>query len=167
MLAAVSKGMSPSLAIYLVSILNAASVFGRTLPAGLADKYGRFNVLVIAMVITTVLVLGMWIPASNNATIIAFAALFGFSSGSIVSVIPACVAQLSDVRQIGVRTGTLFSFVSVAVLAGSPIGGQLIIADAGKYVKLQIFAGVMMSAGSVAFVVLRMILAEWKIMVKV
>lgn len=147
--------------------INDSSVFGRTLPAGLADKYGRFNVLSVAMVVTTVLVLGMWIPASSNAAIITFAALFGFTSGSIVSVIPACVAGLSDVRQIGVRTGTLFSFVAIAVLVGSPIGGQLISEDNGSFVDLQIFSGVMMAAGCVPFIVLRMILAEWKLVVKI
>ena len=119
------------------------------------------------MIITTILVLGMWIPVSTNAALIVFAALFGFTSGCIVSVIPACVAQLSDVRQIGVRTGTLFTFVAIAVLCGSPIGGQLIITDNGKFVKLQIFAGVMMAAGCVPFIILRMMLAEWKLMVKV
>jgi MFS family permease len=133
----------------------------------LADKYGRFNVLIIAMIVTTILVLGMWIPVSSNAGLIVFAGLFGFTSGCIVSVIPACVAQLSDVRQIGVRTGTLFTFVAIAVLVGSPIGGQLIILDNGGFVKLQVFSGVMMAAGCVPFIALRMIIAEMKLKVKV
>lgn len=34
-------GMSPGLAQYLVTILNAASLFGRTIPGFLADKIGR------------------------------------------------------------------------------------------------------------------------------
>jgi nitrate/nitrite transporter NarK len=40
-------GMSPSLAQYLVSILNAASLFGRTIPGYIADKIGRYNMMVI------------------------------------------------------------------------------------------------------------------------
>jgi hypothetical protein len=49
-LEATAKGMGASLAGYLVSILNGASVFGRTLPAYFADRFiGRFNIL-IAMV---------------------------------------------------------------------------------------------------------------------
>lgn len=39
--------MRPSLAQYLVSILNAASLFGRTIPGFAADKIGRFNMLMI------------------------------------------------------------------------------------------------------------------------
>ena len=57
--------------------------------------------------------------------------------------------------------------VAVAVLVGSPIGGQLISADKGSFVDLQIFSGVMMAAGCVPFIVLRMLLAEWKLMVKI
>ena len=40
-------GMSDGLAQYLVPILNAASLFGRTIPGFLADKIGRFNMMVI------------------------------------------------------------------------------------------------------------------------
>ena len=44
-LEAMSLGMSSRLAAYLVSILNAASLFGRTIPGYLADKAGRFNMM--------------------------------------------------------------------------------------------------------------------------
>jgi hypothetical protein len=38
--------MSTSLALYLVPILNAASLFGRVAPNRLADKIGPTNVLI-------------------------------------------------------------------------------------------------------------------------
>ena len=44
-LEAVHYGMSPNLAQYMVSILNAASFFGRTVPGYVADKIGRFNMM--------------------------------------------------------------------------------------------------------------------------
>ena len=47
-LEAVHYGMSPGLAQYLVSILNAASFFGRTLPGFIADKIGRFNMMFVS-----------------------------------------------------------------------------------------------------------------------
>jgi len=46
-LEATSVGMGAGLAQYLVSILNAASLFGRTIPGYVADKIGRFNMMVI------------------------------------------------------------------------------------------------------------------------
>lgn len=41
-------GMNPNLSQYLVSILNGASLFGRTLPGAFADKVGRYNMLCVA-----------------------------------------------------------------------------------------------------------------------
>jgi MFS family permease len=167
-LEATAKGMGASLAGYLVSILNAASVFGRTLPAHVADRYvGRFNILITMAITTTVLVLGMWIPASSNAALVVFAALFGFTSGSIVSITPALVAQISDVRQIGVRTGTIFTIVSIAVLISNPIAGALVTADHGGFLKLQVFAGAVMVGGCFFLVLARIKLAGLQLTTKV
>ena len=49
---AISYGMSYKLAQYLVPILNAASFFGRTVPGFIADKIGRFNMMIIMCVFT-------------------------------------------------------------------------------------------------------------------
>lgn len=51
-LEALHFGMGPRLAFYMVSILNAASFFGRTVPGYVADKIGRFNMMVIMMFFT-------------------------------------------------------------------------------------------------------------------
>jgi MFS family permease len=122
----------------------------------------------IAMaIITTVLVLAMWIPASTNAGIITFAALFGFTSGTIISMAPALVAQISDVRRIGVRTGTIFTIMSIAVLISNPIAGALVVQGHGGYVKLQVFAGSMMAGGSIFLILTRINLTGFNLRVKV
>ena len=51
-LEATHYGMSEHLAQYLVSILNAASFFGRTVPGFIADKIGRFNMMFIMCIFT-------------------------------------------------------------------------------------------------------------------
>jgi dipeptide/tripeptide permease len=77
-------------------IANYAVYHKRTISAYAADRsLGRFNVMTAMAVITTVLVLAMRIPASSNAEIAVFAALFGFTSGTIVSMAPTLVAQIS------------------------------------------------------------------------
>jgi MFS family permease len=43
------RGMNLQLAQYLVSCLNAGSVFGRTLPGIIGDRVGRFNVMVVSV----------------------------------------------------------------------------------------------------------------------
>ncbi|KAK1058412.1 hypothetical protein LTR33_013399 [Friedmanniomyces endolithicus] len=109
----------------------------------------------------------MWIPSTTNAPIIVFAALYGFGSGAFVSLTPSLIAQISDVRQIGVRSGTLFAIISIASLVGNPIGGALLTKWNGEYTGLQVFAGVLTFAGSVVLSLARVRLAGWKVMTKI
>jgi len=39
---------------------------------------------------------------------------------------PALVAQISDIRKICVRNGTLFAIISIAALIENPIAGALV-----------------------------------------
>lgn len=156
-------GMSSRLAGYLLAILNAVSILGRTIPGAIADRMGRFNTMIVMAFLSTILVLALWLPARGNVAFILFAALYGFSSGAFVSLAPALIAQISEIRQIGVRTGSMFIVVSVAALVGNPIGGQLIHENHGGYLHLQIFCGIMMLAGSILFVCARISLAGFKL----
>ncbi len=149
-LSAEHDGMSVSLAGYLLAILNAVSVFGRTLPGFIADKVGRYNTMIVTTFLSTILVLALWLPARGNVPYILFAAFYGFTSGAFVSLAPALIAQISDIRQIGVRSGSMFMVISFAVLVGNPIGGALVVAEGGSYTHLQIFGGVSVSFPIVA-----------------
>ncbi|KAL6410994.1 uncharacterized protein AUP68_07427 [Ilyonectria robusta] len=174
---AISGGMSTNLANYLVPILNAAryvflpkwdvhiyggpkklesmltplfsSLFGRIIPGILSDKLGRFNIFVVVSFLTAILILALWIPASSNAAIITFAALFGFSSGAFISLGPVLIAQISPIHKIGMRQGLLFGMMSVGALTTSPIGGAIVSSDNGSYWGVKVFAGVMCAVGSV------------------
>lgn len=151
------NGMSAALAAYLVSILNAASVVGRILPGWLGDKVGRYNTMVIISYLSGILVLALWLTTSSNLPTILFAAFYGFTTGAFVSLAPACLAQISDIKEIGVRNGALFACVSLAALTGVPIGGALVTLHDGSFVGLQIFAGCMLLAASTVFLVARIV----------
>ncbi|KAJ5532950.1 MFS transporter asaE [Penicillium frequentans] len=157
-------GMSSNMSQYLIPILNACSIFGRTLPGYLADRLGRFNVMIVFSFLSGILVLALWLPSRGNAPAIVFSALYGFSSGAFVSLAPALIAQISDLREVGIRNGTCFSIISFAALTGTPIGGALV-PDVltGSYTKLQIFAGVVMLAGATLFVVARIVVGGTKL----
>ena len=162
-----ANGMSSRLAAYMLAILNALSIFGRTIPGAIADRTGRFNTMIVTSYLSAILVLALWLPSRGNVPIILFAAFYGFSSGAFVSLAPALVAQISDIRQIGVRTGTMFAIVSVAALCGNPIGGALVSHEDGRYTYLQIFCGMMMLAGACGFVAARTSLVGTKLVAKV
>jgi MFS family permease len=155
--------MSDNLSSYLLSILNAASIFGRILPGIIGDKLGRFNVMIITTAFSAVIVLALWLPSSGNAPILAFCVLYGFSSGAFVSMGPSLIAQISPIREIGVRSGTFFLCVAVAGLTGNPIGGALQGQDNGGFKYLQIFCGVSMTVGSALYIASRWVQCGWKL----
>jgi MFS family permease len=108
---------------------------------------------VLTTFFSAVLLLALWIPGKNNAAIIAFCVLYGFASGASISLSPALIAQISPIRELGVRQGTFYAMIALASLVGNPIGGALV-PDilTGDFWKLQVFGGVVMLAGTVAII---------------
>ena len=162
-----ARGMSISLSQYLVSILNAGSVFGRILPGILGDKIGRFNVITVFCALTCVMIFGVWIPATSAAGQICFGLFFGFSSGAAISLTPALIAQISPIQEIGVRTGLIFAAGSIGALTGSPIGGALIDEDNGGFLYLMLFGGCVCIVGTTLFFTMRIKIGGWEVMKKV
>lgn len=154
-LQAESAGMDPSLAQYLLPILNAVSIFGRIGPGFIADKVGRYNSMICITLLSGVITLGLWIPGTSTGALIAYGIIFGFSSGGFISLAPACIAQISDIREIGVRTGTAFGVQAFGALTGSPIGGALVRSMNGSYLGLQLFCGIVMTASVFFFMAAR------------
>jgi MFS family permease len=138
------------------------SVLGRILPGYVGDYLGRFNVMIVTTYLTSIFILAFWIPIHTNASLITFSALFGFTSGSFVSMIPAIVAQVTtDMRTIGVRNGSNFFVISLAALTGNPIAGALVERAEGDYLYLQVFCGVTMIVGSTFFLMARVVQVGW------
>ncbi|KAF5499051.1 MFS transporter asaE [Colletotrichum fructicola] len=136
-----AQGMDENLVIYLLPIMNAVSILGRIIPGIVADKMGRYNVMILITFISALFCLALWIPGKSNAAIIVFLVIFGFSSGGFISLAPALIAQISDIRQIGIRTGTAFAVQSFGALTGSPIAGAIVASQGGSFLGLQLFCG--------------------------
>lgn len=119
--------------------------------------------MIVMASFTTILILAMWLPATSNAAIIVFAALFGIGSGAGIGLTPALCAQVSPIQEIGIRSGTVFSIAAFAALTGSPIGGQIIAQTHGSFRYAIVFGGVSCAIGTALFVVLRIRLAGVKV----
>ena len=143
------------------------STFGRILPAHMGDTFGVFNVMIILAGFSATVTLALWLPAAANSPLIVFAILYGFASGCTLSIIPAMVAKLGKINQLGARSGALYAFSSVGVLVGSPIGGAIQNAQTGAYNGLIIFTGVALLIGTGFAVLSRAALVGWKLGVKV
>ncbi|KAJ5730359.1 major facilitator superfamily domain-containing protein [Penicillium malachiteum] len=160
-------GMSAKMAGYLASIYNATSGVGRILPGYAANKVGNFTVSAFAAGLSTVVVFALWLPGHSSALAIAFSAVFGFTSGTYTAISPALVAQISDIAEIGTRSGSLYAVMSIAALTGSPIGRALLANSNGSYWQMQIFTGVMLGAGTLFYIVARWYLAKGRLRVKI
>ena len=110
---ATSHGRDPSFEFTVLALLNAGSFFGRWMPGFLADRLGRFNVIIVTISLCAVTVLALWLPAANSeALIILFAVTFGFASGSNLGLVPVCLSQLCRVEDYGRYFSTAYCFVS-------------------------------------------------------
>lgn len=161
---AVSAGMTKSLAQYLVAIYNGASLIGRLSSGILADRFGRFNAFIASCYVAGILVLAMWIPGTENATTIAFAAMFGLFSGAYIALLVALIAQVSPIREIGYRNGVACLAQSVGGLAATPIAGAIIDKPNGL-VGIKVYAGVFLVAGTSSVLMARLFLTKFKLKV--
>ncbi|PYI06000.1 monocarboxylate permease [Aspergillus sclerotiicarbonarius CBS 121057] len=122
-----SHGVTGALSYQLMTIVSATSIVGRVIPGILADLWGRFNVMFVTCAACTILSLGLWFTAgTNQASILAFAALIGFWSGPAISLTPVCVAQISKTEHYGKRFGTTVSLMGVCLLVAIPVAGEIL-----------------------------------------
>jgi len=178
-------GVPTSLALSLVPILNGArygrtrlitvfplsspilisgttSFFGRTIPNLIADKVGRFNIMILTSILSAILCLALWLPGRGIGPSIAFAILFGFSTGAVIGLGPVLLVMISPMSEMGTRMGTYVAFAAVGTLTSPPIGNTIAAATpGGTYVYTALFAGVNFLIAAVGLWVLRTRLGGW------
>ncbi|KAF2401954.1 MFS general substrate transporter [Trichodelitschia bisporula] len=159
-----------------LAVLNAGSCVGRYVPGVVADRIGRFNCMLIALVGCMCTVLGLWLPASllgtNSAgiahpaakpVVLVFSVLFGIFSGSNISLTPVCVGQLCDTEEYGRYYSTCYTLVAFGTLTGIPIAGALIQKCAGKYYGVVCFTGACYVMAFLAMGAARVLKVGWRI----
>lgn len=109
---AMDHGVSADLAFYVLAVLNAGGILGRVVPSYLSDIFGRFNVLVPCAFLAGLSTLVFWVFADTLAPIMIYAVTYGFFSGAFNALIMPCIAQVSEIREIGTRIGMLYSIIS-------------------------------------------------------
>lgn len=157
----VVHGIDGNLAFYSLAILNAASIFGRTIPNFVADRFGPFNLLIPCSAITGVLIFAMF-GIKSSAALIIFSILYGFFSGAYVSLIsPVVISLAKNMQEIGIRLGLAFAIVGFAALTGTPIAGALLSSKLTWWRPIT-YSGIVVLAGCVALTVARGIVAKRK-----
>jgi len=164
---ALVHGISPTFAYQILAVLNAGSFFGRWVPGYIADAFGRFNTMIATVALCVVSMLGLWLSCQYNtggssvAQLCVFAVVFGFGSGSNISLVPVCVGQLCGTDVFGRWYASLYSVVSFGCLTGIPIAGAILSKSNGDYTNLIVFVGVSYTAGLACFVWARVLRVGW------
>jgi MFS family permease len=124
---ALHSGFNTAFSYQILPILSAGLVLGRFLPGLYSDHVGRFNLILICTLLTIISIFAIWLPfGTTKLGIIIFAVVFGFSSGSNISLTPVCVGQLCKVEEYGRYYATCYTIVSLGCLTGVPIAGVLV-----------------------------------------
>ncbi|KAF2864848.1 major facilitator superfamily domain-containing protein [Massariosphaeria phaeospora] len=170
--------LTPAFSYQLIAIMNAGSCIGRWAPGYIADKLGRFNSMIGALALCTATTLTLWLPASIlkpdsaggattiKALAIAYALIFGFASGSNISLTPVCVGQLCETNEYGRYYATCYTIVSFGTLTGIPIAGSLIQATGGHYWAVVVWTLLCYIVSLGCFIWSRACCVGWKLGVK-
>lgn len=155
---AIHAGVPHQKAYLISALLNCGAIPGRALPGYVADRFGVFNVMIGTTLTCAALIFALWLTAAQNeAAITAFAVVFGFWSGTGISLTPVCVGAVCKIEDYGKRNGTTFSIASFAALIGIPAAGAVLEANGGEYTGLIIFAGGLYLAAFTVFLVTRIV----------
>jgi MFS family permease len=167
-------GTTTSFSYQLLAILNAASCVGRLTSGALGDRFGHYNTMIFSLFLCACSVLALWIPdilapdLSSPALLIVFVILFGFVSGSNVSLTPICLGQLCDIRDYGRYYASCYTVVAFGVLGSLPAAGGILDACGGqdvqgkrRYWGVAVFTGLSYVLALSCFVWVRVRVVGW------
>lgn len=121
---ALLHGVSRSNAVLLLSWMGIASAAGRVSLGFAADRAGKLSMLFLCTLGGTVTTFS-WLACLDYDSLVAFAVLFGFFAGGLISLMPAVTADLFGVNNLASVIGLLYTSTAVGNLLSAPIGGYL------------------------------------------
>ncbi|KAF5103771.1 hypothetical protein DV451_001252 [Geotrichum candidum] len=162
---ALKKGLDQTFSYQLLAILNAGSVLGRCLPGYMSDVFGRFNVMIVTAAMCAITCLAIWLPSQDHlGPIVLFAFVFGLCSGTGICLTPVCISQICKTEDYGKRYGTCYSVVSIGVLTGMPIAGEILNRQGGSnFTGLICFSAASYIASAAMFFGARVYSTGWKL----
>ncbi|PNP78090.1 hypothetical protein FNYG_08553 [Fusarium nygamai] len=142
----------------LLSIVGAASTFGRVIPGIIGDKLGHFNVLLATVVFTIIFMGALLVPfGTKSATALyAWSAIWGFGSGSFLSITPVCMGKTCEAKDYG-----MMNFVTAfALLIALPTSGAMLEAM-GPQALAGLFTGMTAVGGACYFAARALLIGKW------
>ncbi|TDL24029.1 MFS general substrate transporter [Rickenella mellea] len=151
-----ATGIPETFSLYLVSIANAGSFFGRLAAGLLADYTGALNIIIPFTTIAGILTY-IWPHVRGKGNYVAIAVTYGFSSGAYLSLLPAPMIAMGDTGDMGRRVGVCWSMLAIGALIGPPISGAINGATHG-FNFVGVYAGTMVLVSVMLMVMVRSLL---------
>jgi MFS family permease len=119
---ALDRGIAPSSAALLLSVIGVGSTGGRFFLGGLADRLGR-QVALVVMFLGMAAALAIWIASAGFWSLAGFAFGFGVFYGGYVAVLPSLVMDIFGGRNVSGIIGVLYTSVAFGTLLGPSAAG--------------------------------------------
>ena len=140
---------SDNLAGYLLAILNAMSLLGRTVPYILNSRVTPIRIFFV-WIIAAVALLFAWMGVTTVPGIIVWCIFWGIVSGALATAPIAAVSHpvlTPSSGELGTRMGMALLASAIGDLVGPPIMGALLGASRVHYARAQAVSGIFMTLG--------------------
>ncbi|KAL2812853.1 major facilitator superfamily domain-containing protein [Aspergillus granulosus] len=160
---ALAHGTDETLSYQMLAFLNVGSILGRAIPGFFADHAGRFNTLIVTVALCLVCNACLWLPAGDSIPVlITYCVIFGFASGSNISLTPVCISQLCKIENYGRYYATSYTIVSFGTLTGMPIAGEILARCNGDYWGLITYTVCCYAAGLICVTAAKLVHVGWR-----
>ncbi|KAK7047293.1 hypothetical protein VNI00_006524 [Paramarasmius palmivorus] len=136
-----------------IAVQLGLSALGRLLAGWLSDYASPILILTLCQAMSGLVQMVFWPFCSNYASLLGFAAVYGFVSGGIISLIPVFLADLYGPERLPSVFGLALSGTIPGTLAGPSVGGAIVDANTSSdgtinFVPVQLFGGSWLIAGA-------------------
>ncbi len=121
---AIDIGVSPIIAVSIVSIIAGCSVIGQLSAGFISDRIGG-RLLLIACIFLAALALLWLLFAKEIWMLYVFAAMLGLASGGIILLEVVMTSELFGLSSLGMILGSLFILATLGSALGPPLAGSI------------------------------------------
>ncbi|KAI9254469.1 major facilitator superfamily domain-containing protein [Phascolomyces articulosus] len=152
----------------LSAVMSAMMVIGKIGLGFVSDYIGRFNMAVICGCMACIAHLAVWLTASSESSMWAFAVLYGLFGGGYIAMITAVIGQVAGEDRIDSGTGWCFFAWSWGGFAAQPVASAIIESSGSdNFTGAIVYGGVLFFGGACGCIILRIMQGGTKIFRKV
>ena len=144
-------GMSDDLAGYMLAMVNAASLLGRTVPYILSSRVTPIHIFFVCIVTAVILLFG-WMGVSDSSGFIVWCVFWGILSGALATAPIAAVSHpilTPSPGELGTRLGISLMVSAIGDAVGPSIMGAISDVSGGHFARAQAVSGAIMTLGGI------------------